>query len=148
MLDIQTHDQAKAYARILRAELAKLDRNISHAQALELAAINLGHANWNVLSAKLSEALSPTPKPGDVVSGTYLKQPFVGNLRDIERCEGSDGWVIGIDFTTPVDVVCSSAFSNMRRRVRGMISKGGVSAHKTSDGIPHLIVTTAGDRPH
>jgi hypothetical protein len=38
-------------------------------------------------------------------------------------------------------VVRSAHFSGLRRRITGVIDKAGVSAEKTSDGAPHLVVT-------
>ena len=59
-----TIDQAKAMAKRLRAALAAQNIDVSHSAALELVAAELGHADWNVASAKLGAELAPAPTDG------------------------------------------------------------------------------------
>lgn len=47
---------AKAMAKALRNTLKHQQIDISHSQALELVAAQLGYANWNILAAKLASA--------------------------------------------------------------------------------------------
>ena len=46
-----------------------------------------------------------------------------------------------------VDVVTSTRFSNLRRRVTGVIGPQGFSQEKTSDGQPHLVIDAKGLSP-
>lgn len=52
-----TSDDAKAAARSLRRTLADTGVTISHSRALEIVAAQLGFADWNTASARLSERL-------------------------------------------------------------------------------------------
>ena len=49
-----TLDDAKTAARALRRTLAAVDVTISHSRALEIVAAQLGFADWNIASARLS----------------------------------------------------------------------------------------------
>lgn len=49
-----TLDQAKGAARALRTSLATLDVSITHSQALELIAHQLGYREWNIAHAALT----------------------------------------------------------------------------------------------
>ncbi|THV14243.1 glyoxalase superfamily protein [Rhizobium rhizophilum] len=52
---------AKLMARTLKAELAKADLEISHSQALELVARQLGFDQWNILAARIEADPKPLP---------------------------------------------------------------------------------------
>ncbi len=137
---IHTHDQAKARARALRAELAAADRPISHSAALERVAAELGYADWNTLSARLSGAPEIPLQLGDRVEGCYLRQPFTGSVIAARSVSQGDAYEVTIEFDEPVDVVRFDSFSAHRRRVSAVVSSSGVSLSKTSDGVPHLVV--------
>ena len=47
---------AKAMAKTLRSTLESRQVNITHAEALEIIAMQFGFANWNGLSAKIQDA--------------------------------------------------------------------------------------------
>ncbi len=47
---------------------------------------------------------------------------------------------VTLHFDQPVDVVTFEGLSNFRQRVSGLISREGVSAEKTSNGKPHLVL--------
>ena len=49
-----TLDQAKASARALRTSLATLDVSVTHSQALEVVAQQLGYRDWNTAHAALT----------------------------------------------------------------------------------------------
>ena len=51
-----TTSSAKNAARALRADLARSGLTISHGQALELVAHQLGHRDWNTAAAALDHA--------------------------------------------------------------------------------------------
>lgn len=51
-------DQAKSMARQLRAALSADGMEITHSKSLELIAKTLGHADWNMASAKLNSTIA------------------------------------------------------------------------------------------
>jgi len=140
---IYSRAQAKAYAHALRSERAARNETISHAAALELVAHQLGYSNWNTLSAHLSNYPQRPLQLGDRVEGRYLKMPITGSVIAVREMAGGACYEVLLDFDEPVDVVTSDRFSNFRKRVGATISADGVSYHKTSDGVPHLIVARA-----
>lgn len=143
---IATRDQAKARARELRAELAAAGTPISHSEALERVAAELGFRDWNTASARLSNQPDIPLQVGDRVSGAYLKRDFTGRVLAVREMNGGAAFEVTLDFDEPVDVVESELFSGFRKRVSATVSAGGVSFAKTSDGVPHMIVErVAGD---
>ena len=138
---IYTREQAKAYARLLRAQSAKEGVTISHSAALERVAKACGFASWNQHSARLSNALSAL-QVGDRVEGYYLKRAFTGTVRALRELGYEDAYQVTIALDEPVDVVTFDSFSNFRQRISATISKDGISQQKTSDGVPHRVVTS------
>ena len=53
---MSTQQDAKAMAKSLRHAMAQRDVALSHGECLEIVARQLGFADWNTLSAKLSPA--------------------------------------------------------------------------------------------
>ena len=145
---ILNREQAKAYARLLRADRAQRGAPISHSRSLELIAKAAGYRDWNTLSAGLNNSAEQCLQVGDWVGGHYLKQPFSGCVRSV--CEIAEGlaWEVEVDFDEAVDVVTFSGFSNLRHRVKCFLTHSGVSIRKTSDGVPHMIISASrNDRP-
>jgi len=140
---IHTRDQAKARARFLRTEEAGHGRNISHSAALEMVAHEQGWADWNTFSARLSNQPETPLQVGDRVCGSYLKQTFDGTVLSVTNRGEGTGFDVVIEFDLPVDVVTFDSFSNFRRRVNALISPGGTSFARTSDGVPHMVVQKA-----
>ncbi len=138
-----TRDEAKRRAFALRDELKAKGTPISHAQALEKIATELGYRDWNTASARLSNEPERPLQVGDRVSGRYLKKPFVGRVLAVREMFCGQGFEVTLHFDEPVDVVEFESFSAMRQRVHATISKDGVSWTKTSDGEPHMRVTRA-----
>ncbi len=132
--------RAKARARMLRAEAASSGQPISQGQALERVAKELGYRDWNTASARLSNAPELELHIGDIVSGRYLKQPFVGRVVALRELHGGAGYQVELQFDEPVNVVEFDSFSNNRQRVQAMVNEAGVSWTRTSDGEPHLVV--------
>lgn len=135
-----TRSQAKARAREIRAEHAARGTSISHANALEAVAAELGFRDWNTAAARLSNQPEIPLQVGERVSGRYLKQPFHGRVHAVRELSGGTGYEVTLHFDEPVDVVEFESFSGFRQRVTGLISEDGVSWARTSDGAPHLIV--------
>lgn len=137
---IHTRAEAKARAKAIRAELTSQNITISHCAALERVAKEQGFDSWNVLSARLSnEPLIPL-QVGSRVSGTYLKQPFVGTVHGLQNLSAGGSFKIAIDFDEPVDVSAFESFSIFRTRIHATISPEHKSYTKTSDGAPHLEI--------
>lgn len=140
LTSISNRDQAKAWAREMRAELALAGTPISHSEALERVAQALGYRDWNTASAQLSNEPEVPLQVGDRVSGRYLKQPFAGRVLAVREMAGGSAFEVMLEFDEPVDVVEFDSFSAFRHRINATISSGGVSFAKTSDGMPHLVV--------
>ena len=83
---------------------------------------------------------------GDLVAGRYLKQPFTGRVLGVREVAGGAAFDVTIRFDEAVDVVEFESFSNLRTQVQITVSAAGVSAFRTSDGVPHMVVerTSAG----
>lgn len=137
---IANRDQAKARARKLRAELGAAGTRISHAEALERVASELGYRDWNTASARLSNEPEAPLQVGDEVAGRYLKQPFTGRVLGVREMTGGAAFEVTIRFDAAVDVVEFESFSNLRTQVNITVSATGVSACRTSDGVPHMVV--------
>lgn len=135
-----TRDQAKERARLLRRDLASRGISISHSQALERVAAELGFRDWNTAVARLSNDPPFTIQVGDTVSGTYLKQPFSGQVLAVRSVGGGSHFQVTLHLDEAVDVVSFDSFSAFRQRINGTIDADGVSPSKTSDGEPHLVI--------
>ena len=64
----------------------------------------------------------------------------------VVRCLRGAAFDVTIRFDEAVDVVEFESFSNLRTQVQITVSAAGVSAFRTSDGVPHMVVerTSAG----
>eukprot|EP01035_Chromulina_nebulosa_P045688 gene45688-61874_t len=56
---MRDYRDAKLMARTLKAELAHANLSITHAQALELVAKQLGLDHWNILAARIAATETP-----------------------------------------------------------------------------------------
>ena len=72
------------------------------------------------------------------VSGTYLGQPFSGEVIGVHVVAPQNRYRVTLHFDEPVDVVTFDSFSAYRQRVRAVIDARGTTQHKTSNGNPHL----------
>jgi hypothetical protein len=136
MQDRLSSEALKAQAKRLRKALADSGTAVSHSRALELVAQSVGARDWNTAIAQ-PRSNAVTWHVGQAVTGHYLGHPFTGHIHAVSA--RSPGWHhLTIDFETPVDVVASAHFSNLRRRVSAMIGADGMTVERTSDGQPHL----------
>ncbi len=136
---LPTLNGAKTQAKQLRAQLADQGEKIGHAQSLERVAHGLGYRDWNTLSPLLENPPSIEWIVGNRVTGQFLSQPFAGSI--VAATPKADGWThLTLDLDEPVDVVTFDSFSNMRKRIRGVVGPKGHTAEKTSDGQPHLQI--------
>lgn len=134
---LPTRADIKARAKALRAALAREGRAISHGQALDLLARQMGDRDWNALSARLDPVRPALPAVGDRVTGRYLGQRFTGHVVRIEP-SARNGRRVSLALDRPVDTVRFSSFGNLRRRVTADFDRNGQCRAMTSDGQPHL----------
>ncbi len=130
--------ELKAQARRLREKLRGAGVTLSHAQSLEMVAHQHGARDWNTLHAMAGNRLHL--RVGDRVEGTYLGQPFKGEIRGLSVLGDGAHRRVTLQFDTPVDVVTYDSFSAFRQRVSGEIGWDGQSARRTSNGAPQLVV--------
>ncbi|WP_153770968.1 glyoxalase superfamily protein [Labrenzia sp. CE80] len=136
--------ELKAQAKRLRAALpAATDAPLNHGQSLDLVARQYGFRDWNTLHAAKGNAPNIQLSLGQKVSGTYLHQAFQGEIVSAAKVGPSDRTRITIVFDEPVDVVSFDSFSAFRQRVTVTLGNDGKTAEKTSDGVPHMQLTTA-----
>ncbi len=144
-MTLNSVSEAKSKAKALRDALVGQGTRISHAQALELVAHQDGARDWNTLHAKLSRAEPRTLQLGDEVRGKYLGQTFVGRIVALSKIGLNVNVSIQLDM--PIDTVRFESFSNLRRRIRGVIGPDGRSLQKTSDDVPQLVINMPGRSP-
>ena len=135
-----SREAAKKRAKELRLELAAQGTRITHSAALERVAQELGYRDWNTASARLSNRPEFKPELGMRVNGTYLKQPFRGEIIAAREMAGGQAYEITIQFDEPVDVVTFDSFSAFRQRVTTRVSTEGETWERTSDGEKHMTV--------
>jgi len=136
-------DELKAQAKRLRQELDTPNAPLSHSRALELLARQYGFRDWNTLSAaaeRVQRGHNQAPlKIGDMVAGTYLGQPFTGEVLGVHR--KGDGHVrLTLHFDKPVDVVTFESFSAFRQRVSCTLDDDLTAPAKLSNGTPHMRI--------
>lgn len=143
---VHSIEQAKARAVHLRKMAADQGQSLTHGKALEIVAKEQGAHDWNTLVARLAKAEAVVRRVdflalhrGAVVEGRYMNQPFTGRI--VDASEDGQKLRLSIHLDQAVDTVTFASFSNMRRRVQGTIGKDGRSAERTSNGIPHLMIT-------
>ncbi len=133
-------DALKQQAKRLRACLDEDGDFLTHSESLELIAKQYGFRDWNTLHAAAGNR-PPINRfqLGARVRGRYLGQPFTGEIIAIQSIP-PDHLKIALLFDEPVDVVTFESFSAFRRRVSATINYEGVTAEKTSDGAPQLVM--------
>ena len=142
-MTIKSVDEAKSQAKALRAALAGEGTPISHAQALEIIARQNGARDWNTLHARLARAEPRFFRIGEQVRGRYLGQDFTGRV--VALSKAGRHYDISIQLDEPIDTVRFQSFSNLRRRIGGVVGPDGRSPRKTSDGLPQLVVVLPAD---
>lgn len=137
-----SRDALKAQAKRLRKALEAEGNFISHGEALELLASQMGYRDWNTLSAAIGNRPSAPLAVGGRVSGHYLGQAFEADIVGLHALAGGEGgWRISLALDEAVDVVRFDSFSSFRRRINGTVGRNGRSAAHTSDGTPHLSLS-------
>jgi hypothetical protein len=132
--------ELKDQARRLRATMAETGTVLSHSAALETVARQWGYRDWNTLNAAAPERATPSRwQVGQRVTGRYLGQAFAGRIKSATQAAGGF-WRLTLVFDAPVDVVTFEGMSNLRRQVNCTVNAQGVTAERTSDGQPHVIL--------
>lgn len=94
-----TVDQAKSMSRRLRSALAGREIDVSHSEALELVAQQLGYKNWNTAAAKLgSEVGEPLQRAG--ISKAHPKVVATAPLEGSKIAKGDI--LLSVTFDQPV----------------------------------------------
>lgn len=131
-------EDLKAHAKRLRVALEADGQSVGHGRSLELLAHQYGYRNWNTLHAALGNRPPASPVTvGARVGGRYLGQAFTGEVIGVQTLSPGR-YRVTLDFDEPVDVVTFDSFSAYRRRISCVIDGDGMTAEKTSNGIPHL----------
>ncbi len=131
----------KAQAGRLRTKLEAEGHRITHSSALEILAHQLGYKDWNVLCAAAGNGHDDTPlMVGERVSGTYLGQPFVGEVIGITRLPAPGRTRVTFHFDEPVDVVSFRSFSSFRQRVSCNLDENFKTVEKTGNGLPQMCL--------
>lgn len=134
----------KTQAKSLRSALAATGHPVSHSQSLELLARQMGHRDWNTLHARAAAATPPAPYHlGQKLRGRYLGQPILAEVIGLRRKGGGAWFQLTLRFDAPVDVSRFDSLSVTRTQITAVVNRTGVTAAKTSDGQPHLVL----DRP-
>lgn len=138
---IPSLDELKYSARELRRDLAAAGSVISHSEALERIAHDLGFRDWNTLSAAARKPRQESPvAKGDRVTGYYLGQRFAATVLDSHALEMHGRYRVTFHFDEPVDVVTFESFSSFRQRVSCTLIPDGQTPQRTSNGAPQLVV--------
>ncbi len=128
----------KNQAKRLRTALAAKGQDVTHSQALEILSNQYGFRDWNTACATASRPNHMVFAVGDRVRGTYMQQPFVGEIKALSKVGPADQYNVIVQFDAPVDVVTFDSFSAFRSRVTCLIRADGVAVKKTSNGKPYL----------
>lgn len=137
-----TTTDLKTEAREYRAAQLEAGRPISNAQSLEMVARFHGFRDWNTANGVLPVTRGPVFAVSQRVTGTYLKQTFAGTIIGVAALGSGDMFKLTIQFDEPVDVVAFESFSAFRHRVVVTVNRDGISPNRTSDGEPHLVITS------
>ena len=137
-------DALKDQAKRLRARFSGEGQEISHSRALELVAAQYGFRDWNTLHAAVGNRPPFDPwMLGSRVRGHYLGQPFDAEVLGIQAITSQPGrYRMTLHFDEPVDVVTFDSFSAFRKRVTATIGEDGISPSKTSNGRPHMVLSS------
>lgn len=131
-------DNLKAQAKRLRTTLSDEGTTVGHSKSLELIAHQYGYRDWNTLHAAVGNRPPAGPVAlGQRVSGSYLSQPFEGEVIGVQALSPGR-YRVTFDFDEPVDVVTFDSFSAFRKRVSATVDEHGRTVERTSDGQPQL----------
>ncbi len=142
-IQLPSLESLKSQAKQLRNALQTEGNPVSHSKSLELLASQFGYRDWNTLHAAVGNQPPPPPITlGQRVSGKYLGRSFDGEVISITARQSTGRYRATVLFDEPVDVVRFEGMTNLRRRVRFDLNEAGKCADKTSDGVPHVVLTS------
>lgn len=131
----------KNQAKALRSALATDGTAISHSKALELIAHQYGYSDWNTLYAAIGNRPPASPLMiGRAVSGRYLGQSFRAEIIGVQAFKTSSRFRLTLDLDVPIDVVTFDSFSSFRKRINCTVDQNGISAERTSNGEPQMVL--------
>lgn len=138
---LPTIESAKAHAKRLRTSLQRTGTDIGHGQALELVAEQYGYRDWNTLHAAIGNTRpGPPVSVGQSVMGAYLGKPFKAEVLGVRSMGQDELFRITLRFDDPVNVSAFESFEVLRRQVSANIDRKGVTAEKTSNGKPQMVL--------
>ena len=131
----------KEQAKRLRSNLAEVDTIVSHSKSLELIAYQLGFKDWNTLHSAISkQPILNLITVGEFLNGRYLGQPFEAEVLGVKSMAGASRFRLTLNLVEPIDVVNFESFSSMRKQISCTIDRHGISAERTSNGEPQMIL--------
>lgn len=139
-MPIMSLDDLKSQARSLRQALTASGHAVSHSQSLELLARQMGHRDWNTLHATVGNTQPSPYQLGQQIRGTYLGQRFTGEIIGLREMADGARYHVTLRFDAPVDVIRFESMTNLRSQITAIVDRRGVTAEKTSDGQPHLVL--------
>ncbi len=138
---LPTITAAKAQAKRLRTSLQTNDMTISHGKALEMVAEQHGFRDWNTLHAAIGNTgPAALVQVGQKVTGLYLGHPFSARVIGVRSMAEGTIHRVTLRFDQPVNVSKFASMDVLRRQVSANLDRHGVTAEKTSDGQPHMVL--------
>lgn len=133
----------KDQARRLRDTLGRQGTAINHSKALELIAGQHGFRDWNTLMGVIgNKPPARSYNIGDQVIGHYLGQMFTGRIIAVQTLTSAHGRTrVTFDFDEAVDVITFDGWSAYRKRVTCTLDSEGRTVEKTSNGVPHMVLS-------
>lgn len=133
----------KDQAKRLRDTLGRQGTVINHSRSLELIAGQYGFRDWNTLMGVIgNRPPARSYNIGDQVIGQYLGQMFTGRIIAVQTLTSAHGrYRVTFDFDEPVDVITFESWSAYRKRVTCTLDEEGRTMEKTSNGVPHMVLS-------
>lgn len=131
----------KQQAKGLRSALSADGTTVSHSKSLELISHQFGFKDWNTFHAAIGNRPATNPITiGKAVSGRYLGQSFCGEIIGVQALQNANRFRLTLNLDVPIDVVTFDSFSSFRKRIYCTVDQNGVSAERTSNGEPQMIL--------
>ena len=133
----------KDQAKRLRDTLNRQGTVVNHSKALELIAGQYGFRDWNTLMGTIGNGPpTRTYAIGEQVIGQYLGQNFTGTIIAVQTLTSAHGrYRVTFDFDEAVDIITFESWSAFRKRVTCTLDEEGRAVEKTSNGVPHMVLS-------
>lgn len=139
--DLPQLNAVKEQAKALRSALLTDGTAVSHSKSLELIAHQFGFKDWNTLHAAIGNRPATNPITiGRTVCGRYLGQPFSAEIIGVRAFRTSNHFRLTLNLDVPIDVVTFDSFSSFRKRIHCTVNQNGISAERTSNGEPQMVL--------